>query len=104
MRLYNLAFALLQLLNLLDVVIDNAEKNSSSSHDPSSSVSEQPDHQVSTSGAEMNVVSTMASGEGSSSMKASASDADREKNAQNVLNNLPQPELQLLCSLLAREG
>ncbi|KAL8490394.1 hypothetical protein ACS0TY_025562 [Phlomoides rotata] len=93
-----------QLLNLLDVVIDNAEKKSSLSQDPGSSVSEQPDHQVSTSGAEMNVVSTVASGEGSSSMKASASDADKDKDAQNVLNSLPKPELQLLCSLLAREG
>lgn len=89
----------MQLLNLLDVVIDNAEKKSSVS------VFEQPDHQVSTSGAEMNVVSsTMASGEGSSSVKASASDEDGEKNTQTVLNNLPKPELQLLCSLLAREG
>lgn len=105
MDLCSLAFVLLQLLNLLDVIIDNAERKSNSSHDPGSSGSEQPsDPLVSTSGAEMNVVSTTASGEGNFSMKASSSDADREQNARSVLNSLPKPELQLLCSLLAREG
>ncbi|KAI3465189.1 hypothetical protein Pfo_021852 [Paulownia fortunei] len=94
-----------QLLNLLDVILDNAEKKSDSSHDPGASASEQPsDPQVSTSGAEINVVSAAASGEGIFSMKSLSSDADREQNARSVLNNLPKPELQLLCSLLAREG
>ncbi|KAK6160913.1 hypothetical protein DH2020_004294 [Rehmannia glutinosa] len=93
-----------QLLNLLDVILDNAEKKSNSSRDPGTSASEQPsDPQVSTSGVEINVVSAVPQ-EGMLSIKASSSDADREENARSVLNNLPKPELQLLCSLLAREG
>lgn len=94
-----------QLLNLLDVIIDYAEKKSNPSHEPGTSASEQPSEpQVSTSAVEMNVGSTTASGEGNSSMQASSSGADIEQTAENVLNNLPKPELQLLCSLLAREG
>lgn len=91
-----------QLLNLLDVVIDNAEKRSYTSDRPMASPSQQPDPQVSTSDAEMNVVS--ASGEGTSTATASSPDADGHQSAQVVLNNLPKPELQLLCSLLALDG
>ncbi|KAH6764972.1 hypothetical protein C2S51_016221 [Perilla frutescens var. frutescens] len=94
-----------QLLNLLDVIIDYAERKSKPSHEPGSSASEPPsDPQVSTSAVEMNVGSATASGEGNSSMQASSSDVDIEQTAESVLNNLPKPELQLLCSLLAREG
>ncbi|XP_075511798.1 LOW QUALITY PROTEIN: E3 ubiquitin-protein ligase UPL2-like [Primulina tabacum] len=93
-----------QLLNLLDVVIDNGERKSNSSEDPSVSASEQPsDVQTSTTDADMNV-SASTSGEVHVSMKESTSGADREQNASSVLNTLPEPELQLLCSLLAREG
>lgn len=89
----------------MDVIIDYAERKSNPSLEPASSASEQPsDPQVSTSAVEMNVGSTIASGEGNSSMQASSSDADNEQTAESVLNNLPNPELQLLCSLLAREG
>ncbi|XP_020547513.1 E3 ubiquitin-protein ligase UPL2 isoform X2 [Sesamum indicum] len=92
-----------QLLNLLDVIIDNAERKSNSSRDPGASGSEQPTGPlVSTSGSEMKVVSSAASGEGVLTIKASSSVG--EQNARTVLNNLPKPELQLLCSLLAREG
>ncbi|XP_073276047.1 E3 ubiquitin-protein ligase UPL2-like [Primulina huaijiensis] len=95
-----------QLLNLLDVVIDNAERKSNSSEDPSASASasEQPsDVQTSTEDADMNV-SASTSVEVHVSMKESSSGADREQNVSSVLDTLPQPELQLLCSLLAREG
>lgn len=95
----------MQLLNLLDVVIDYAEKKSNQSNEPGSTASEQPsDPQVSSTAVEMNVVSTAASGESSSLMQATSSDAANEQTAESVLNNLPNPELQLLCSLLAREG
>ncbi|KAL0324965.1 UNVERIFIED_CONTAM: E3 ubiquitin-protein ligase UPL1 [Sesamum radiatum] len=91
------------LLHLLDVIIDNAERKSNSSRDPGVSGSEQPsDPLVSTSGSETKVVSTAASGEDVSTIKASSSTG--EQNSRTVLNNLPKPELQLLCSLLAREG
>ncbi|CAA0843325.1 E3 ubiquitin-protein ligase UPL1 [Striga hermonthica] len=87
-----------QLLNLLDVILDNAEKKSNSSHDPGSSASEQPSNpQDSTS------VVSATSGEGNSSLKALSSDEDKEQNAKD-LNNLPKLELQRLCSLLASEG
>ncbi|KAL6511581.1 hypothetical protein OROGR_021178 [Orobanche gracilis] len=72
-----------QLLNLLAVILENAEKKSNSSHDSVEYAIERPsDAQVSTS-----VVPG----------------ADREQNARN-LDRLSKPELQLLCSLLAREG
>ncbi|XP_051123521.1 E3 ubiquitin-protein ligase UPL2-like isoform X2 [Andrographis paniculata] len=93
-----------QLLSLLDVIIDNAVKKSNSSDDQVASASQQPNPQVSTSGSEMNIVSTSASGEGTSTTSGSFSDAERLESAQVILNNLPKPELQLLCSLLAREG
>ncbi|KAK4489970.1 hypothetical protein RD792_000624 [Penstemon davidsonii] len=94
-----------QLLHLLDVIIDHAGRKSISSDGPEASASEQPsDHQVPASDSEMNVVSVATSGEGDVAMKASSSGADIEQNAQGVMNNLPKPELQLLCSLLACEG
>ncbi|KAK4483925.1 hypothetical protein RD792_011134 [Penstemon davidsonii] len=94
-----------QLLNLLDVIIDNAGRKSNSSADPRPSASEQPaDAQISASDTETNLVSAATSGEGDVTMKASSSGSDSEQNAQSIMNNLPKPELQLLCSLLAREG
>lgn len=65
--------------------------------------------QVSVSDAEINIDSGV-SGVGVSSSKAddssklSALGSHRECDAHNVLLNLPQSELRLLCSLLAREG
>ncbi|KAL1540220.1 HECT-type E3 ubiquitin transferase [Salvia divinorum] len=94
-----------QLLNLFDVVIDYGERKSNPSNEAGSSASEQPsDPQVSTPAVEMNVGSSTASGEGNSLIQATSPEADSEQIAENVLNNLPNPELQLLCSLLAREG
>lgn len=100
---------LFQLLNLLDVIIDNAESKSSSSSDES--VTEHLSGQISTADGEINTGSggTTSSGSEIRSSKAedskpSASGANREFETQNVLLNLPQAELRLLCSLLAREG
>ncbi|KAL1546797.1 HECT-type E3 ubiquitin transferase [Salvia divinorum] len=93
-----------QLLNLLDVVIDCGERKSNPSNEAGSSASEQPsDPQVSTP-VEMNVESSTASGEVNSLMQVTTSEGDNKQTAESVLNNLPNPELQLLCSLLAREG
>ncbi|KAG6402643.1 hypothetical protein SASPL_134845 [Salvia splendens] len=94
-----------QLLNLLDVVIDYGERKSNPSNEAGSSAPEQlSDPQISTPAVDINVGSSMASGEGNSSMQATSPEADSEQIAETVLNNLPNPELQLLCSLLAREG
>ncbi|KAK9930153.1 hypothetical protein M0R45_027205 [Rubus argutus] len=98
-----------QLLNLLDVIIDNAE--SKSSEKSLASVSEQPSApQILTSDAEMNTESGGTSIDVGTqnkvvdSSKPSTSGADDECHTESVLLNLPQAELRLLCSLLAREG
>ncbi|KAK6938058.1 Ubiquitin-associated domain, partial [Dillenia turbinata] len=101
-----------QLLNLLEVIIDNAESKSNPSNDSGASSAEQPSVPlVSTSDAETNTESggitsvvDVASNKAGESSKPSSSSADGECDAQTVLLNLPQPELRLLCSLLAREG
>ncbi|KAI7738652.1 LOW QUALITY PROTEIN: hypothetical protein M8C21_021949, partial [Ambrosia artemisiifolia] len=79
-----------QLLNLLDVIIDNAESKQAPV-DRGVSVTEE------------------SSGDGAKSSKAettskpSSSGAITEPDSQTILLNLPQAELRLLCSLLARE-
>ncbi|KAL3504968.1 hypothetical protein ACH5RR_034809 [Cinchona calisaya] len=94
-----------QLLNLLDVIIDNAENKSTSSDEPGSSRPEQQsDPQISTSDAEMNTGSGATANEVDDSLKVSSSGAEREGDSLHFLLNLPQAELRLLCSLLAREG
>lgn len=104
-------FFFFQLLNLLEVIIDNAESKSSSSVKSGSSSSEHASGpQLLTSDTEMNTESGGTStGAGASSKvidssKPSTSGAENECDGQTVLLNLPQPELRLLCSLLAREG
>lgn len=100
-----------QLLNLLEVVIDNAENNSSVASDkPEESPNDQPAApQSAISDAEMN------SDAGGSSAGAevkvskieetsSEAGANKESDTHAVLLGLPQGELRLLCSLLAREG
>ncbi|XP_042046787.1 E3 ubiquitin-protein ligase UPL2-like [Salvia splendens] len=93
-----------QLLNLLDVVIDYGERKSNPSNEAGSSASEQPPDPQTSTPVEMNVESSTASGEVNSLMQATSSEGDNKQTAESVLNNLPNPELQLLCSLLAREG
>ncbi|KAF9687431.1 hypothetical protein SADUNF_Sadunf02G0092800 [Salix dunnii] len=94
-----------QLLNLLEVIIDNAE-NKTSLSDKSEAATEKPSApQNSSSDAEMNTeAGATTSGVAGSSSAKPASGANSESDAQIVLLNLPQTELRLLCSLLAREG
>ncbi|PON85715.1 Coatomer beta subunit [Trema orientale] len=100
-----------QLLNLLEVIIDSAESKQSSSVKSGPLVSENPSGpQLLTSDTEMNTESGDTSTVVATSTKVvdssrpSTSGADNECDAQTVLLNLPQAELRLLCSLLAREG
>jgi E3 ubiquitin-protein ligase HUWE1 len=97
-----------QLLNLLDVIVDNAESKPSSSDEPGASVTDGP-----VAGAEAELVTgSGATLSGSDAIKStqpedskpSSSGANTEPDGQNVLINLPHAELRLLCSLLAREG
>jgi E3 ubiquitin-protein ligase HUWE1 len=104
-------FFFLQLLNLLEVIIDNAESKSDLSDKSGESASEH------TSGPEilaLDVGMNRESGQISSGVAATAKDVDSSKPTSSgahkefdtriVLLNLPQAELRLLCSLLAREG
>ncbi|KAJ7958898.1 E3 ubiquitin-protein ligase UPL1-like [Quillaja saponaria] len=102
-----------QLLNLLEVIIDNAETKPGSSDKAQISASEPTsDPHISTADADMNTDSG-----GSSDVSAQAKVVDSSKpttsgtesthkecETQIVLQSLPQAELRLLCSLLAREG
>ncbi|KAL4335645.1 hypothetical protein GQ457_07G020800 [Hibiscus cannabinus] len=100
-----------QLLNLLDVIIDHAERKPLSSEKLKASSTEQtPALQISMSDADINAENPDAPVVAESPFKAvdsstpSTSGANNECDAQSVLTNLPQTELRLLCSLLAREG
>lgn len=100
---------------MLDVIIGNAESKSSSSDE--SGGASVTDSQVSAAEVEINTAgSGVATTSGSdvivrASMagdtKPSASGAAKEEEfgtTLTILLNLPQAELRLLCSLLAREG
>ncbi|CAI9116114.1 OLC1v1017183C2 [Oldenlandia corymbosa var. corymbosa] len=92
-----------QLLHLLDVIIDNAESKANSSDDARSSGPEQqPGPQISDADIDMNTGSGVALNEVDSGKVLSGTDT--EGNLTNALVKLPQVELRLLCSLLAREG
>ncbi|KAK8600955.1 hypothetical protein V6N13_059305 [Hibiscus sabdariffa] len=101
-----------QLLNLLDVILDQAERKPLSSEKLRSSSTEQiPASQISTSDIDINAANHNAPSKvvessirTTDSSKPSTSCASNECNVQNVLTNLPRAELQLLCSLLARES
>lgn len=101
----------MQLLNLLEVIIDSAECKPSLS-DKSGAAIEQPSApQNSSSDSKTNMeVGSASSGVAASSSvaidssKTMAPGANNECDAQSVLLNLPQAELRLLCSFLAREG
>ncbi|RAL53528.1 hypothetical protein DM860_015565 [Cuscuta australis] len=93
-----------QLLNLLDVIVDNAAEGKSDVLDqPAPTTADQPPAQSSSSDAEMNEESRVITSETSEESKPS-SYTKREGDALTILLNLPRGELQLLCSLLAREG
>ncbi|TYJ35371.1 hypothetical protein E1A91_A05G232600v1 [Gossypium mustelinum] len=98
-----------QLLNLLDVIVDHVERKSLSSEKLKASSSEQvPASQISLSDAD--TCAEKAPSDVESQLKAvdcsipSTSDSSNECDPLSVLTNLPQVELRLLCSLLAREG
>ncbi|KAF5950451.1 hypothetical protein HYC85_012444 [Camellia sinensis] len=101
-----------QLLSLLDVIVDNAESKSSLSNESGIPAAEQTSGpHISTSVADINTVSSAISSgsditasKPNDDSKPSASSTNAECDTQNVLDNLPQAELRLLCSLLAREG
>jgi E3 ubiquitin-protein ligase HUWE1 len=97
-----------QLLNLLDVIIDSAGGKGSSSDKPPLSTEPVLGPQISAMEADVNTNSVISSGldtcpkvDDSSKPTTSGS---KECETQQVLGNLPQTELQLLCSLLALEG
>ncbi|XP_050235135.1 E3 ubiquitin-protein ligase UPL2-like isoform X2 [Mercurialis annua] len=100
-----------QLLSLLEVIIDSAECKQNLS-DKRGAVAEQPSTlQMSTSDARVNMelagastVVAVSSSTAIDSSKSTASAANSECDTQTVLLNLPQAELRLLCSFLAREG
>ncbi|PSS17338.1 E3 ubiquitin-protein like [Actinidia chinensis var. chinensis] len=102
-----------QLLNLLEVIIDNAESKSSLSTNESgvSAVERAPGLQISTPDVEINAGSSaissssdVTSSKPDVSSKSSGFSVDAKCDNQTVLDSLPQAELRLLCSLLAREG
>lgn len=93
-----------QLLNLLDVVVQNTESKSNAREEPGTSSTEQPTGPPSQSAAEMNTESHAASAEIEDKSGASSSSAGRDQSTESILLSLPQLELRLLCSLLAREG
>ncbi|KAF8377410.1 hypothetical protein HHK36_030787 [Tetracentron sinense] len=98
-----------QLLNLLEVVIDSAESNSNLSSKPGVSATEQPSGpQISVLEADMNTNTAVSSCGDIKSSKtdecSKPSTSGTISDTQAVLLSLPQKELRLLCSLLAREG
>ena len=110
MIVYGPVLFVFQLLNLLDVIIDNAESRQGLV-EHGESLTEEP-AQMSTLDADTNagaVGSTSASGSDAKpskvddASKPSSSGANGENESHNILLNLPQAELRLLCSLLACE-
>ena len=103
---------LLQLLNLLDVIIDYAERKPLSSEKSRASSTEQvPASQISMSDVDISAENRDGPSEvaesplkTADSSTPSTSGVSNECDAQSVLTNLPRAELRLLCSLLAREG
>lgn len=88
-----------QLLNLLDVIIDNAESKQPPA-DRGVSVTEESSGQTSAEDANASAKSSKAE----DTDKPSSSGGITEYDSHAILLNLPQAELRLLCSLLAREG
>ncbi|KAJ8747983.1 hypothetical protein K2173_013121 [Erythroxylum novogranatense] len=97
-----------QLLNLLEVIIDNTESKCTSSEKSRTATAAA---QISSSSAdtsgEAGAASLVIAGSSSTafdSSKQMVSGTSDECDTQSILLNLPQAELRLLCSLLAREG
>ncbi|KAK1269592.1 E3 ubiquitin-protein ligase UPL2 [Acorus gramineus] len=98
-----------QLLNLLEVIIDSTDDNSAL---PNKSGVSPPEPQAGSESAMVDVqVNAVVASAGDNKLimtddhtKSSASAVNDECNTRDVLLGLPQSELRLLCSLLAREG
>lgn len=100
---------LFQLLNLLAVIIDSAESNlpdksracakeQTAAEIPEADARKNSATQIISSGVSVSLPSAV---DPSRSISSGTND---ECDVQSVLLNLPQAELRLLCSLLAREG
>lgn len=98
-----------QLLSLLEVIVDNAERKQSSPEKSAvsgtvPSVPEVPTLDTThTESVAMSPVVGVASVKIDSEKPSTSAEKD-ENDAHSVLANLPQAELRLLCSLLAKEG
>ncbi|XP_058080803.1 E3 ubiquitin-protein ligase UPL2-like isoform X2 [Magnolia sinica] len=100
-----------QLLNLLEVIIDSVESNSNPSNS-SGAPSEQPsgsqnallDSHTNSDAVESSSGGNVKSSSTDEHSRPSAAGLNSENDVLSVLLSLPQPELRLLCSLLAREG
>ncbi|GJW28728.1 E3 ubiquitin protein ligase UPL2-like protein [Tanacetum coccineum] len=93
-----------QLLNLLDVIIDNAESKQTQV-ESGVSVTEETPGQVPTLDANSGGSSSNTrSPKADDASKPSSSGVNTECESHTILLNLPQAELRLLCSLLARES
>lgn len=94
----------MQLLNLLEVVMHNAEneinqaKLEASSEKPSA-----PENAVQ-DGKDNNNISESYGSKSNPEDGSKAHAVDNKSNLQAVLQSLPQAELRLLCSLLAHDG
>ncbi|KAK1293151.1 E3 ubiquitin-protein ligase UPL2 [Acorus calamus] len=99
-----------QLLNLLEVIIDSSTDDNSAL--PNKSGVSPPEPQAGSESAMVDVqVNAVVASAGDNKLimtddhtKSSASAVNDEHNTRDVLLGLPQSELRLLCSLLAREG
>lgn len=108
--LYVFSHHLFQLLNLLEVIIDNAERKSESADGSDGSATEQQSTHQALEVENNSENHDMVSGTAGTVTKpivssgSSSNRAESECDVHTVLLNLPQSELCLLCSLLAREG
>ncbi|CAN6450843.1 unnamed protein product [Victoria cruziana] len=92
-----------QLLNLLEVIIDNAERNSSEKADSKETSASQNVLNGAVSSSE--AARTPTNTETCASVADEGSDVSTSISSERcVLQNLPGTELRLLCSLLAKEG
>lgn len=97
------------MLNLLDVIIDSAGSKPSSSDKSQISTELVLGPQISAMEADVNTDSVIISSSLDASPKVDGSTKptpsnNKESETQQMLSNLPQAELRLLCSLLALEG
>ncbi|WOL02486.1 E3 ubiquitin-protein ligase [Canna indica] len=97
-----------QLLNLIEVIIVNGENDAglSNKSGPSQSGSEttMQDTQVTADAVGTSAGEEVKSVKAEDSRKASTSSASIKNNIGDILLSIPEGELRLLCSLLAREG